>query len=34
MINRNISSEGWKNTYMKYSWWKEEIVKEIMTPKS
>jgi hypothetical protein len=32
MINGNITSEVWKNTYKKYSWWREEMVKEVMTP--
>jgi hypothetical protein len=34
MINENIPSEAWKNTYKKYSWWKKDIVKEVMTPKT
>jgi hypothetical protein len=34
MINGSINPEVWKNTYKKYSWWKEEMVKEVMTPKS
>jgi hypothetical protein len=34
MINGNITSKAWKNTYKKYSWWKEEMVKEVMTPKT
>jgi hypothetical protein len=29
----NGTSEAWKNAYKKYSWWKEEMVKEVMTPK-
>jgi hypothetical protein len=34
VINGDISSEAWKNTYKKYSWWKEEMVKRVMTPKT
>jgi hypothetical protein len=34
MINGNITSEAWKNTYKNYSWWKEEMMKEVMTPKT
>ncbi len=36
MVERNdhITSKAWKNTYKKYSWWKEEMAKEIMTPKT
>jgi hypothetical protein len=34
MINGNITSEAWKNTYKKYSWLKEEMVEEVMTPKT
>jgi hypothetical protein len=33
MSNGNITSEAWKHTHKKYSWWKEEMVKE-MTPKT
>jgi hypothetical protein len=31
---RCITSEAWKNTYKKYSWWKKEMMKEVMTPKT
>jgi hypothetical protein len=34
MINGNITSKAWKNTYKKYSWWKEEMLKKVMTPKT
>jgi hypothetical protein len=34
MINGNLTSEVWKNTYKKSSWWREEMVKEVMTPTS
>jgi len=35
MVERNGQWEqAWKNTYKKYSWWKEEMVKEVMTPKT
>jgi hypothetical protein len=34
MINGNITSKAWKNIYKKYSWWYEEMVKEVMTPKT
>jgi hypothetical protein len=30
----NITSKAWKNTYRKYSWWKDEMVKEALTPKT
>jgi hypothetical protein len=32
MINGNITSKAWNNAYKKYSWWKEEMAKKIMTP--
>jgi len=32
MRNGNFTSKAWKNIYMKYSWWKEEMVKEVITP--
>jgi hypothetical protein len=32
MSNGNLTSKAWKNTCKKYSWWKEEMVKEVMTP--
>ncbi len=25
---------AWKSSYKKYPWWKEEILKEVMTPKN
>jgi hypothetical protein len=31
---KEITSKAWKNTYKKYSWWKEEMVKEVVTPKT
>jgi hypothetical protein len=34
VINGDISSEAWENTYKKYSWWKEEMVKGVLTPKT
>jgi hypothetical protein len=34
MINGNSTSKAWNKTYKKYSWWKEEMVKEVMTPKT
>jgi hypothetical protein len=34
MITGDISSEAWENTYKKFSWWKEEMVKGVMTPKT
>jgi hypothetical protein len=34
MINGNITSEAWKNAYKKYSWWKEEMMKKVMTPRT
>ncbi len=34
MINGNITSEAWKNIYKKHEWWKEEMVKDVMTPKT
>jgi hypothetical protein len=33
-MNGDISSEAWENTYKKYSWWKEEMVRGVMTPKT
>jgi len=34
VMNGDISSETWENTYKKYSWWKEDMVKGVMTPKT
>jgi hypothetical protein len=34
MITGDISSEAWENTYKKYLWWKEEMVKGVMIPKT
>ena len=34
MNNWNISFMAWRSSYKKYPWWKEEILKEVMTPKN
>ena len=30
----DITSKAWKSTCKKYPWWKEEMMKEVLTPKT